>query len=201
MRQLTRREYEVIRTTEKVFGERIICHLKKGWRGVDRRILIYHYSKRKPSIAEFGEFINDFEKFLEKFGGMYHVDGYFVIHGEYDKKGFNLILNRLDSEVRKLVKIKSLKEEKMPEVKKTPPLSNKEKEMLIHKVGTRCCYPHCNETIALDVHHIIPRSEGGTSKENNLVVLCPTHHRMARDGTIPKQRLKLYSVARMKKKE
>jgi 5-methylcytosine-specific restriction endonuclease McrA len=66
-----------------------------------------------------------------------------------------------------------------------PPLSTKEKEIIIRKVGTRCWYPGCKETIALDVHHIIQRSEGGPNKENNLVVLCPTHHRLARDGTIP----------------
>lgn len=82
-----------------------------------------------------------------------------------------------------------------------PPLSQSHKERLIQKVGTKCCYPHCRETESLDVHHIIPRSKEGTNKESNLVVLCPTHHTKADRGAIPRERLKLYSVARMKKRE
>jgi 5-methylcytosine-specific restriction endonuclease McrA len=88
------------------------------------------------------------------------------------------------------------KEEK--EYDKEPPLSQKLKESLINKVGTKCCYPNCQENIALDVHHIIPREEGGKNKENNLIVLCGTHHRLADRGAIPRDRLKLYSVSRIK---
>lgn len=86
-----------------------------------------------------------------------------------------------------------------PIEEKVPPLSMAEKERLIRIVGTRCCYPNCRETLALDVHHITPRSKGGTNKENNLIVLCPTHHRLARGGTIPRERLRQYSVAKVKK--
>jgi len=77
-------------------------------------------------------------------------------------------------------------------------LSASKKARLIHEVGTRCCYPNCRQDIALDIHHITPRSEGGSSRESNLVVLCPTHHRLARNGTIPRERLRLYSVKRVK---
>jgi hypothetical protein len=81
---------------------------------------------------------------------------------------------------------------------RVPPLSQREKELIISKVGTRCCYPSCEQSIGLEVHHIIPRSEGGTNKENNLVVLCPNHHHLADRTAIPRERLKMYSVARMK---
>ncbi|MEM5802956.1 MAG: HNH endonuclease signature motif containing protein [Candidatus Aenigmatarchaeota archaeon] len=95
--------------------------------------------------------------------------------------------------------IPGYKSELRERFKKVPPLSAKEKERLIQIVGTRCCYPNCRENIALDVHHITPRAEGGTNKENNLIVLCPTHHRLARGGTIPRERLRQYSVANVKK--
>lgn len=93
------------------------------------------------------------------------------------------------------------KPKRRPKVEVTPPLSQSQRESLIRKVGTRCCYPHCKETVALDVHHITPRSKGGTNRESNLVVLCPTHHTLSDRGAIPRARLKQYSVARMKKRK
>lgn len=77
-------------------------------------------------------------------------------------------------------------------------MSQREKESLINKVGTRCCYPNCSQSVGLEVHHIIPRSQGGTNKENNLIVLCPNHHHLADRGAIPRDRLKLYCVAKLK---
>ncbi len=85
-----------------------------------------------------------------------------------------------------------------PDVEKVPSLSQREKEIMINKVSTRCCYPNCRESISLEVHHIIPRSEGGTNKENNLIVLCNNHHHLADRGAISRDRLKMYSVAKMK---
>ena len=151
-----------------------------------------------------------FEKYLDKYCDKYAIGGIFVTYGEYEKKAFKVVLSRIDRDIRKGIKIISLKEEKprtekqtvkekIPKVKKVPSLSQKKKEILIRKVGTTCCYPNCNETTTLDVHHIIPRHEGGTNEESNLVILCPTHHTKADRGAIPRERLKQYSVARMKK--
>lgn len=78
------------------------------------------------------------------------------------------------------------------------PLSHTRTQKLITEIGTKCCYPNCKENITLEVHHIIPRSEGGSNKENNLVVLCNNHHKLADVGSIPKQRLKHHSVAKIK---
>lgn len=78
------------------------------------------------------------------------------------------------------------------------PLSHSKTQRLITEIGTKCCYPDCKENITLEVHHIIPRSEGGSNKENNLIVLCNNHHKKADVGIIPKQRLKHHSIAKIK---
>lgn len=41
---------------------------------------------------------------------------------------------------------------------------------------TRECY-FCDESEALDRHHIVPRRHGGSDDEENLVTVCPTCHR------------------------
>ena len=35
-----------------------------------------------------------------------------------------------------------------------------------------------------DVHHIVPKSEGGLNKESNLIILCPNCHRLCHEGII-----------------
>jgi 5-methylcytosine-specific restriction endonuclease McrA len=95
-------------------------------------------------------------------------------------------------------KTQPMEKETEQEIEGVSPLSQREKEIAINKVGTKCCYPNCSERIALEVHHIIPRGEGGTNKESNLVVLCNNHHHLADRGAIPRDRLRMYSVARMK---
>src|SRR3990167_3902406 len=35
----------------------------------------------------------------------------------------------------------------------------------------------CGYSLSVDVHHLIPRSEGGKDETNNLSVLCPNHNR------------------------
>lgn len=203
-KEFTRKGYK-FRTYKKAFGERLVGVWKRDFLHTDRGILIYHFSKRTPSVKDFLKFLNDFEKFLKTRSRSYAIDGgYFLTYGGYDKTEFNYVLNKLDENIKELIKIKALKGEKLTVKQKKPKvrrLSQRKKERLISKVGTRCCYPRCKETITLDVHHIVPISEGGTNKENNLVVLCANHHRMARDGTIPRERLKLRSVARMKKRD
>jgi len=206
MRRIAKRGYRVIGTYEKDFGQRLVCEWQRRVR-TNRRMLVYHFYKREPTVYDFDKFVKDFEKFDEQFSSNYAIEGgLFVTHGKYDRKGFQIVLNRLDSDMRSLIHVKSLKEEgrpkaEKPTIKKVLALSEKKKEILIHSVGTKCCYPHCVEKIALDVHHITPRGEGGTNNENNLVVLCPNHHRMARDGTIPRERLRLYSVVKVSRRK
>ena len=79
-----------------------------------------------------------------------------------------------------------------------PPLSAEEKNRLVVDIAHgKCEYPGCDSEYGLEVHHIIPRAEGGSNKQSNLIVLCPTHHRMAHRGGIPKDRLK-YIVKKRK---
>lgn len=44
----------------------------------------------------------------------------------------------------------------------------------------------------LEVHHIIPRSEDGPTTENNLIPLCPSHHKQADMGLISRDELYKY---------
>lgn len=90
-------------------------------------------------------------------------------------------------------------EPKEPKTEIVAPLSHHRTQKLITEIGTKCCYPNCKENITLEVHHIIPRTEGGTNKENNLVVLCNNHHKKADVGSIPRQRLKHHSIAKIKR--
>lgn len=42
----------------------------------------------------------------------------------------------------------------------------------------------CGFDIAVQIHHIIAKTKGGTNNEANLAVLCPNHHAMAELGLI-----------------
>lgn len=69
----------------------------------------------------------------------------------------------------------------------TPQLSNADRFALQDRVGNKCEY--CGQRYALEVHHIIPREEGGSNKQSNLIVLCGTCHTVAQNGTISRSRL------------
>jgi 5-methylcytosine-specific restriction endonuclease McrA len=47
-----------------------------------------------------------------------------------------------------------------------------------------CQVPGCRNTLALDVHHIQPRSEGGTHHPHNQLGLCNVHHRAVHRGEL-----------------
>jgi hypothetical protein len=48
----------------------------------------------------------------------------------------------------------------------------------------RCQVPGCTHATFLDLHHIIPRSEGGQHELENLITICGAHHRAAHRGGI-----------------
>jgi hypothetical protein len=57
------------------------------------------------------------------------------------------------------------------------------RQVLLRDLKT-CKIPNCRNTLALDVHHIQPRSEGGTHDAQNLVALCSAHHRAVHCGEL-----------------
>ena len=74
--------------------------------------------------------------------------------------------------------------------KPTPPqdLTSDEKNLFIHKMGNVCENPTCGRTGILEVHHVIPRREGGKNKAWNLLVLCGSCHNEADKGIPPRPR-------------
>jgi hypothetical protein len=48
----------------------------------------------------------------------------------------------------------------------------------------RCCVPGCRSGKYLEVHHIVPRSRGGTHDPLQLAVLCSAHHALVHRGLL-----------------
>lgn len=76
------------------------------------------------------------------------------------------------------------------DVKTTPPAPEKTKNTLIFDRAEQRCEWCGERSDHLEVHHIEPRSEGGSNDPSNLIVLCPNHHRQADAGGISKTKLK-----------
>lgn len=76
------------------------------------------------------------------------------------------------------------------ENEKTPPTpKNLRDELYFDRANQQCEW--CEERVDQpEVHHIIPRSEGGPNNPSNLIVLCPNHHRKADAGVISQSKLK-----------
>jgi HNH endonuclease len=55
-------------------------------------------------------------------------------------------------------------------------LKNSVKIEVLTEAGYRCAVPTCRNILALDIHHIIEVSEGGSDEASNLIALCPTCH-------------------------
>jgi hypothetical protein len=62
---------------------------------------------------------------------------------------------------------------------------------MLVEAGHRCCRCASNSP-ELDLHHIRPQSEGGIDDPDNLIVLCPTCHRLAHRYKFTKYQLLLY---------
>ena len=52
-----------------------------------------------------------------------------------------------------------------------------------------CRFPGCTATQRLHGHHVRHWAEGGETSLDNLVLLCPTHHRLVHEGGFDVQRL------------
>ena len=52
----------------------------------------------------------------------------------------------------------------------------KTRREVLHRDGGRCTVPRCRSARFIEVHHIVPRSEGGSHDAINLTSLCDAHH-------------------------
>jgi 5-methylcytosine-specific restriction endonuclease McrA len=66
----------------------------------------------------------------------------------------------------------------------TTALTDEEKQTLANAVWYRCENPYCNYTRFLDVHQIVPGTNGGSKALDNLIVLCPRCLKAVKDKQV-----------------
>jgi hypothetical protein len=76
--------------------------------------------------------------------------------------------------------------------RKAPDKRNEKEKVMVRDQGS-CQHQlspsyRCNQRYWIDIHHIKPRSEGGTDTAENLITLCSGHHRMKHESTSYKKR-------------
>ena len=54
----------------------------------------------------------------------------------------------------------------------------------LHKRSAHCQYPGCTATRELEAHHLVPVELGGATELDNLILLCPRHHKHLHDHHI-----------------
>ena len=98
---------------QKDFGQRLVGKYDGGTWHNNRIVLIYHFTERKPTIEDFAGFLKDFGKFYDQYEHDYETSGaYFVVHEEYDRKAFNILLKKIDKFLKDLVQIKMFEEKR-----------------------------------------------------------------------------------------
>ena len=55
---------------------------------------------------------------------------------------------------------------------------------LYKRSGGHCQYPGCSAIRELQAHHIVPDNAGGKAELDNLILLCPRHHKLLHDHHI-----------------
>jgi hypothetical protein len=55
---------------------------------------------------------------------------------------------------------------------------------VLRRDGACCRLPGCRHATFVDVHHLVPRAEGGGHTPENLVTLCSAHHRAIHRGEL-----------------
>ncbi len=72
--------------------------------------------------------------------------------------------------------------------KTDPTPENLKNELYFERANQHCEW--CEERVDTpEIHHIVPRSEGGKNTASNLIVLCPNCHRKADRGVISRSKL------------
>jgi len=71
-----------------------------------------------------------------------------------------------------------------PKARATQTIPPATRRQVMRRDRGRCVVPGCQNHRFLDVHHLLPRSEGGGHDPDQLAVLCGSHHRAAHAGTL-----------------
>ncbi len=58
------------------------------------------------------------------------------------------------------------------------------RRLVMQRDSGRCVVPGCRHAVWVDVHHLVPRAEGGRHDPDALVVICGAHHRAIHRGTL-----------------
>ena len=74
-----------------------------------------------------------------------------------------------------------------------PPIAAEIRRRVLVDAGHRCSIPTCRH-IDVEIHHIIPWTEGQAHDYENLIALCPNCHRRADAGDIDRKSLRLYKL-------
>ena len=64
----------------------------------------------------------------------------------------------------------------------TRTLTTKKRRAIRLRDGGKCAVPTCRASSHLEIHHIVPREEGGDHALPNLTLLCDGHHRARHEG-------------------
>jgi 5-methylcytosine-specific restriction endonuclease McrA len=54
----------------------------------------------------------------------------------------------------------------------------------LHKRSPHCQYPGCTAAREREAHHLTPVERGGRTELDNLILLCPRHHKLLHDHHI-----------------
>ena len=54
----------------------------------------------------------------------------------------------------------------------------------LYKRSSHCQYPGCTAVRELEAHHLVPDEHGGKTVLDNLILLCPRHHKLLHDHHI-----------------
>ena len=79
-----------------------------------------------------------------------------------------------------VTEITALSEDGIPMVygRRTRTIPPALRRAILHRDGNACTADGCPSTHRLQIHHIIPWSQGGTTDPNNLITLCWYHHQI-----------------------
>ena len=63
-------------------------------------------------------------------------------------------------------------------------IAPKTRRDVLHRDGGKCTVPRCRSARFIEVHHIVPRSDGGSHDASNLTSLCDGHHKALHEGKL-----------------